>query len=85
MAREYSEQWTRSMLEMSCLSCKDEYNIDYVGTYRECYEEESETEEELKKEIEELKARIAFLKHGHLRQCLTNILTLFLKLEMVLR
>lgn len=47
---------------MSCLSCKDEYTTEAAGTCRECYEEASETEEELKKEIEELKARIAFLK-----------------------
>ncbi|KAH9299064.1 hypothetical protein KI387_030746, partial [Taxus chinensis] len=62
MAREYSDQWGESMLMMSCLSCKEEYNTCAAGTCRECYEEASETEEELKKEIEELKARITFLK-----------------------
>ncbi|GLJ47531.1 hypothetical protein SUGI_1003790 [Cryptomeria japonica] len=39
------------------------FHLSYNGKgIRECYEEASETEEELKKEIEELKARIAFLK-----------------------
>lgn len=47
---------------MSCISCKDHYTATNAGTCRECYEEASETEEELKKEIEELKAKISFLK-----------------------
>lgn len=47
---------------MTCHSCKDKYNQGAAGTCKECYEEASETEEELKREIEELKARISFLK-----------------------
>eukprot|EP00252_Welwitschia_mirabilis_P002311 TRINITY_DN12227_c0_g3_i1.p1 TRINITY_DN12227_c0_g3~~TRINITY_DN12227_c0_g3_i1.p1 ORF type:complete len:258 (+),score=41.21 TRINITY_DN12227_c0_g3_i1:248-1021(+) len=47
---------------MICISCKEEYMPSSAGTCRECYEEASETEEELKKEIEELKSRIGFLK-----------------------
>eukprot|EP01018_Ginkgo_biloba_P019064 Gb_20271 [translate_table: standard] len=62
MAREYNEQWRDSIVRMTCISCKDQYTTNNAGTCRECYEEASETEEELKKEIEELKARIAFLK-----------------------
>lgn len=47
---------------LACLSCKETYTKRSAGTCRECYEEASETEEALKKEIEELQARIAFLK-----------------------
>lgn len=62
MARDYGEEWGETMRNMTCISCKDEYTTSSAGTCRECYEEASETEEELKKEIEELKSRIAFLK-----------------------
>ncbi|GLJ47536.1 hypothetical protein SUGI_1003890 [Cryptomeria japonica] len=58
MARGYNEE----TVIMTCLSCKDHYKASDAGTCRECYEEASETEEELKKEIEELKAKISFLK-----------------------
>ncbi|MCO5594542.1 hypothetical protein L7F22_048574 [Adiantum nelumboides] len=47
---------------LACLSCKETYTARCAGTCRECYDEASETEEALKKEIEELHARIAFLK-----------------------
>ncbi|CAN4095381.1 unnamed protein product [Withania somnifera] len=47
---------------MKCLSCKEEYSSRYAGTCRECYEEASETEEELKREIEDLKAKVNFLR-----------------------
>lgn len=47
---------------MKCVSCKDEYGAVDAGTCRECYEEASETEEELKLEIEELKAKVNFLR-----------------------
>ncbi|XP_071722725.1 BTB/POZ domain-containing protein At4g08455 [Rutidosis leptorrhynchoides] len=47
---------------MKCVSCKDEYDADDAGTCRECYEEASETEQELKREIEELKSKVNFLK-----------------------
>ncbi|KAL5728402.1 hypothetical protein ACHQM5_001493 [Ranunculus cassubicifolius] len=47
---------------MECISCKEEYGSGDAGTCKECYEEASETEEELKQEIEELKAKVAFLK-----------------------
>eukprot|EP00262_Sarcandra_glabra_P012179 TRINITY_DN3089_c0_g1_i1.p1 TRINITY_DN3089_c0_g1~~TRINITY_DN3089_c0_g1_i1.p1 ORF type:complete len:233 (-),score=37.59 TRINITY_DN3089_c0_g1_i1:267-965(-) len=47
---------------MRCISCREEYEAVDAGTCKECYEEASETEEELKKEIEDLKAKIAFLK-----------------------
>ncbi|KAF5735476.1 hypothetical protein HS088_TW15G00983 [Tripterygium wilfordii] len=46
---------------MRCESCREEYGADDAGTCKECYEEASETEEELKREIEDLKARVAFL------------------------
>ncbi|KAK4741036.1 hypothetical protein SAY87_024624 [Trapa incisa] len=45
-----------------CLSCKEEYGEDDAGTCKECYEEASETEDELKKEIEDLKSKLAFLR-----------------------
>ncbi|PWA93921.1 BTB/POZ-like protein [Artemisia annua] len=47
---------------MKCVSCKEEYDTDDAGTCRECYEEASETEEELKREIEELKSKVNFLR-----------------------
>ncbi|KAK9073178.1 hypothetical protein SSX86_007502 [Deinandra increscens subsp. villosa] len=47
---------------MKCVSCKEEYDADDAGTCRECYEEASETEEELKREIEELKSKVNFLR-----------------------
>ncbi|XP_008219561.1 PREDICTED: BTB/POZ domain-containing protein At4g08455-like [Prunus mume] len=45
-----------------CISCQDLYDEDDAGTCKECYEEANETEEELKREIDELKAKVAFLK-----------------------
>lgn len=45
-----------------CLSCREEYKKVDAGTCKECYEEASETEEELKREIDDLKAKIAFLR-----------------------
>eukprot|EP01018_Ginkgo_biloba_P035521 Gb_29654 [translate_table: standard] len=62
MASDFSDHWGGRPVFMSCLSCKEKYTTDAAGTCRECYEEASETKEELKKEIEELKSRIAFLK-----------------------
>ncbi|XP_073146443.1 BTB/POZ domain-containing protein At4g08455 [Henckelia pumila] len=47
---------------MKCLSCKEEYGGRDVGTCRECYEEAGETEEELKREIEDLKSKVNFLR-----------------------
>ncbi|XP_072970697.1 BTB/POZ domain-containing protein At4g08455 [Typha angustifolia] len=47
---------------MWCQSCREEYEEEDAGTCKECYEEASETEEELKREIEDLKAKIAFLR-----------------------
>lgn len=49
-------------LRCLCLSCKEEYGAADAGTCKECYEEASETEEELKREIEDLKAKVAFLR-----------------------
>ncbi|GMH00920.1 hypothetical protein Nepgr_002759 [Nepenthes gracilis] len=54
-------KWTTSTM-LRCLSCKEEYGSDNAGTCKDCYEEASETEEELKREIEDLKAKIAFLR-----------------------
>lgn len=47
---------------MKCISCREDYGTRDAGTCKECYEEASETEEELKREIEELKAKVAFLR-----------------------
>lgn len=47
---------------MKCESCKEEYGSRDAGTCRECYEEASETEEELKREIEDLKSKVSFLR-----------------------
>ncbi|KAG2640914.1 BTB/POZ domain-containing protein At4g08455-like [Panicum virgatum] len=47
---------------MWCQSCKEEYEVEDAGTCKECYEEASETEEELKREIDDLRARLLFLR-----------------------
>ncbi|XP_019464120.1 PREDICTED: BTB/POZ domain-containing protein At4g08455 isoform X2 [Lupinus angustifolius] len=47
---------------MRCISCEEDYDHDGAGTCKECYEEANETEEEYKRQIEELKAKINFLK-----------------------
>ncbi|XP_022753506.1 BTB/POZ domain-containing protein At4g08455-like [Durio zibethinus] len=62
-ARSESEMESETDTEtMRCISCKEEYGACDAGTCKECYEEASETEEELKREIEELKAKVAFLR-----------------------
>ncbi|XP_074272585.1 BTB/POZ domain-containing protein At4g08455 [Silene latifolia] len=53
---------TIGQLKLQCLSCKEEYISDDAGTCKECYEEASETEEELKREIDDLKSKVAFLR-----------------------
>ncbi|XP_065881921.1 BTB/POZ domain-containing protein At4g08455 [Euphorbia lathyris] len=63
LARGESETDTESETEtMRCISCKEEYSSIDAGTCKECYEEASETEEELKREIEDLKAKVGFLR-----------------------
>lgn len=47
---------------MWCQSCKEDYEEEDAGTCKECYEEASETEEELKLEIEDLRSRLLFLR-----------------------
>ncbi|EER96162.1 hypothetical protein BDA96_02G098500 [Sorghum bicolor] len=47
---------------MWCHSCKEGYDEEDAGTCKECYDEASETEEELKREIEELRSRLHFLR-----------------------
>ena len=47
---------------MYCQSCKNVYDEEEAGTCKECYEEASETEEELKREIEDLRSRLLFLR-----------------------
>ncbi|KAK4360403.1 hypothetical protein RND71_019355 [Anisodus tanguticus] len=49
-------------VRMKCVSCKEDYRSRDAGTCRDCYEEASETEEELKREIEDLKAKVNFLR-----------------------
>ncbi|TKY74219.1 BTB/POZ domain-containing protein [Spatholobus suberectus] len=46
---------------MRCLSCSEEYDADDSGTCKECYQEANEAEEELRREIEELKSKVSFL------------------------
>ncbi|KAL4183821.1 hypothetical protein AMTRI_Chr11g157040 [Amborella trichopoda] len=62
---------------MKCMSCKEEYFEEKAGTCKECYDEASETEEELKKEIEELRANISFLRlsppHSSLSQHFSDL------------
>ncbi|KAF8077156.1 hypothetical protein N665_0148s0012 [Sinapis alba] len=47
---------------MRCISCREEYLPRDAGTCKECYVEAGETEEELKREIEDLKAKVTFLR-----------------------
>lgn len=66
---------------MRCLSCREEYGTIDAGTCKECYEEASETEEELKREIEDLKSKVAFLRfwspHDHHRSsCFYDVVLL---------
>ncbi|KAF8411726.1 hypothetical protein HHK36_004284 [Tetracentron sinense] len=63
---------------MRCISCREEYRKRDAGTCKECYEEASETEEELKREIEDLKAKVAFLRFWspvdhHFSPCFTDV------------
>lgn len=48
--------------KMKCLSCKEDYGDADAGTCRECYEEAGETKEEHKREIDELKSKVNFLR-----------------------
>lgn len=48
--------------KMKCISCLENYDARDAGTCKECYEEANETEEELKREIDDLKSKVAFLK-----------------------
>ncbi|KAK6131081.1 hypothetical protein DH2020_035176 [Rehmannia glutinosa] len=52
----------RRRMKMKCLSCKEDYGDRTAGTCRECYEEAGETEEELKREIDDLKSKVNFLR-----------------------
>ncbi|PON91577.1 Voltage dependent potassium channel [Trema orientale] len=47
---------------MRCISCQEDYDAREGGTCKECYDEANETEEDLKREIEDLKAKVAFLR-----------------------
>jgi speckle-type POZ protein len=64
-------QWTtatdkaKSELEaerMWCVLCQEEYETNDAGTCKECCEEANKTKEELKREIKDLNAKVAFLK-----------------------
>ncbi|KAK1439906.1 hypothetical protein QVD17_05731 [Tagetes erecta] len=80
---ETSDDESTSSEMMKCVSCKEEYDAEDAGTCRECYEEASETEEELKREIEELKSKVNFLRfwppidsrpHRSTSPCFTDVL-----------
>ncbi|KAJ6735876.1 hypothetical protein OIU85_018119 [Salix viminalis] len=47
---------------MRCISCNEYYNTCDAGPCKECNEKASKTEKELKREIDDLKARVAFLR-----------------------
>ncbi|KAF4399269.1 hypothetical protein G4B88_022352 [Cannabis sativa] len=47
---------------MRCISCQEDYDAHDGGTCKECYDEANDTEEDLKREIEDLRAKVAFLK-----------------------
>ncbi|XP_024009786.1 BTB/POZ domain-containing protein At4g08455 [Eutrema salsugineum] len=64
---------------MRCISCREEYVPRDAGTCKECYVEAGETEEELKREIDDLKAKISFLRlsssldHGSNSKSFTDV------------
>ncbi|KAK9740974.1 hypothetical protein RND81_03G073900 [Saponaria officinalis] len=65
--------------KLKCLSCKEMYSTNEAGTCKECYEEASETEEELKREIDDLKSKIAFLRFcspHHTRSSFSDVVLL---------
>lgn len=47
---------------MRCISCQVDYDAGDAGTCKKCYKEANETKEELKREIDDLKAKVAFLR-----------------------
>ncbi|KAJ6412606.1 hypothetical protein OIU84_005619 [Salix udensis] len=47
---------------MRCISCNEYYNTCDAGPCKECNEKASKTEKELKREIDDLKAKVAFLR-----------------------
>ncbi|KAJ8548963.1 hypothetical protein K7X08_032326 [Anisodus acutangulus] len=59
---DYDDEEEETSVRMRCVSCKEDYRSRDAGTCRDCYEEASETEEELKREIEDLKAKVNFLR-----------------------
>ena len=65
-ARDYSDmesdEYEDGHFLIRCLSCEEEFDPEDAGTCKECYEEANETEEELKRQIEDLKSKVAFLK-----------------------
>ncbi|KAK2443962.1 BTB/POZ domain-containing protein [Trifolium repens] len=46
---------------MRCLSCEEDYDPDDAGTCKECYDEANASEEELKRQIQDLKSKVSFL------------------------
>ncbi|KAE9603953.1 hypothetical protein Lal_00001736 [Lupinus albus] len=59
---DYDDEEEELNCTMRCISCEEDYDPDDAGTCKECYEEANEIEEEYKREIEELKAKVNFLK-----------------------
>lgn len=49
---------------MVCVSCQEKCFVGDAGTCKECYEEANETKEELKRDIEDIKSKVAFLSFG---------------------
>ncbi|XP_061373351.1 BTB/POZ domain-containing protein At4g08455 [Gastrolobium bilobum] len=64
LARRYSDTDydEEENITRRCLSCEDDYDPENAGTCKVCYEEANETEDELKREIQELKSNVSFLK-----------------------
>ncbi|PKU83180.1 BTB/POZ domain-containing protein [Dendrobium catenatum] len=62
LVRTFTRTFKILLYRMWCQSCQEEYKENDVGTRRENYKEASEMEEEHKREIENLKANVFFLR-----------------------
>ncbi|MED6119841.1 hypothetical protein PIB30_015360 [Stylosanthes scabra] len=56
------EEEEEEPLTVKCRSCDEEYEADEAGTCKACYEKANENQEKLKREINDLKSKVSFLK-----------------------
>ncbi|MED6123474.1 hypothetical protein PIB30_049485 [Stylosanthes scabra] len=56
------EEEEEEPLPVKCRSCDEEYEADDAGTCKACFENANENQEKLKREIDDLKSKVSFLK-----------------------